>query len=169
MLQLKSLSNANSMGQHLRRISFLRSEVNMLLHRAEVHWRQRSRMVWLAVRDKNTKFFHQQAIQCRRTNKIEGSSNSNGQWCTDGFEIGNIAIQYFEDIFGSSYPHRMDETLSIVPPVVSEGMNHQLSVPYLAEEVRQALFDMPPSKALGPDGMLSFFFFFPKILACGWL
>uniref|UniRef100_A0A2N9HP17 Reverse transcriptase domain-containing protein n=1 Tax=Fagus sylvatica TaxID=28930 RepID=A0A2N9HP17_FAGSY len=87
----------------------------------------------------------------RRTNKIEGLSNSNGQWCTDGFEIGNIAIQYFEDIFGSSYPHCMDETLSVVPSVVSEGMNHQISIPYLAEEVRQALFDMPPSKAPGPN------------------
>ena len=147
------------MGQHSRRISSVRSEVNMLLHRAEVHWRQRSRMVWLVVRDKNTKFFHQQAIQRRRTNKIVGLSNSNGQWCTDGFEIGNIAVQYFEDIFGSSYPYRMDETLSIVPPVVSEGMNHQLSVLYLAKEVQQALFDMPPSKALGLDDMSSFFFF----------
>jgi hypothetical protein len=97
-------------------------------------------------------------LSCR-TNKIEGLSNSNGQWCTDGFEIGNIAIQYFEDIFGSSYPHCMDETLSVVPSVVSEGMNHQISIPYLAEEVRQALFDMPPSKAPGPNGMSSFFFF----------
>ena len=134
-----------------------------------MHWCQHSCMVWLAVGDKNTKFFHQQAIQRRRTNKIVRLSNSNGQWCTDGFEISNISVQYFEDIFGSSYPHRMDETLFVVSPIVSEGMNHQLSIPYLAEEVRQALFDMSPSKAPGPNGMLSFFFFFSKILACGWL
>ena len=37
-------------------------------------------------------------------------------------------------------------------------MNSTLMEPYTGDEVRRALFQMHPSKALGPDGMSSFFF-----------
>ena len=37
-------------------------------------------------------------------------------------------------------------------------MNSTLMEPYTGGEVRRALFQMHPSKALGPDGMSSFFF-----------
>ena len=43
---------------NIERINTVRSEINDLLHQEEVFWRQWSRAVWLPVRDKNTKFFH---------------------------------------------------------------------------------------------------------------
>ena len=37
-------------------------------------------------------------------------------------------------------------------------MNHTLLQPYSPDEAKQALFQMHPSKSLGPDGMSPFFF-----------
>ena len=42
--------------------------------------------------------------------------------------------------------------------VVTEEMAQSLVRPYTEEEVRTTLFQMHPSKALGPDGMSPFFF-----------
>ena len=42
--------------------------------------------------------------------------------------------------------------------VVTEEMAQSLVQPYTEEEVRTTLFQMHPSKALGPDGMSPFFF-----------
>ena len=42
--------------------------------------------------------------------------------------------------------------------VVTPYMNHTLLQPYTPEEVKQALFQIHPSKSPGPDGMSPFFF-----------
>ena len=44
-------------------IAATKSEINRLLLSEELHWRQRSRMTWLAAGDCNTKFFHNHAQQ----------------------------------------------------------------------------------------------------------
>jgi hypothetical protein len=72
--------------------------------------------------------------------------------------MGNAAIGYFNDIFSSNPCIEMDETIHVVESVVTEDMNQQLLSPFTALEIRQAAFQMNPSKAPGPDGMSSFFF-----------
>lgn len=57
-----------------------------------------------------------------------------------------------------SYPSNMDEILSAVDGVMTEEMNQSLLQPFLGNEVRQALFQMHPSKSLSPDGMSPLFF-----------
>lgn len=57
-----------------------------------------------------------------------------------------------------SYPSNMDEILSAVDGVMTEEMKQSLLQPFLGNEVRQALFQMHPSKSLSPDGMSPFFF-----------
>ena len=47
----------------------------------------------------------------------------------------------------------MENVLSSVARVVTDGMNETLTQPYTKDEVRKALFQMHPSKALGLDGM----------------
>ena len=47
-----------------------RNEVAELDFCQEMDWRQRSRQLWLAARDANTRFFHQVASGCRRKNHI---------------------------------------------------------------------------------------------------
>ena len=67
-------------------------------------------------------------------------------------------MNYFRNMFATSYPTRIAETLAAVEKVVSEESNQRLLQPYTSEEVLVALFQMHPSKAPGSDGMSSFFF-----------
>uniref|UniRef100_A0A2N9IH27 Reverse transcriptase domain-containing protein n=1 Tax=Fagus sylvatica TaxID=28930 RepID=A0A2N9IH27_FAGSY len=96
---LTSLISSNFAGQNNSAIASLKAEINKLLLSEELHWRQRSRMTWLAAGDSNTKFFHSQANQRRRTNCLSGLWNSDNVWCTDESQIEDIAVSYFDDIF----------------------------------------------------------------------
>uniref|UniRef100_A0A2N9IM41 Reverse transcriptase domain-containing protein n=1 Tax=Fagus sylvatica TaxID=28930 RepID=A0A2N9IM41_FAGSY len=135
-----------------------KQEINHLLLSEELHWRQRSRMVWLEAGDQNTKFFHNYANQRQRTNGIQGLRNQEDVWCTAENQVEDIAVNYFRNIFTTSHPTRIGETLSAVEKVVSEETNQRLLQPFTPEEVRTALVQMHPSKAPGADGMPSFFY-----------
>ncbi len=115
-------------------------------------------MTWLEAGDSNTKFFHSQVQQRKRTNAIVGLLNNDDIWCTDETQIEGIAVNYFEELFRSTQPANPNDTLSAVESVVTMDANQNLLRPFLAEEVRAALFQMHPSKAPGPDGMSSFFY-----------
>jgi hypothetical protein len=155
---LTSLISSNFAGQNNSAIASLKAEINKLLLSEELHWRQRSRMTWLAAGDSNTKFFHSQANQRRRTNCLSGLWNSDNVWCTDESQIENIAVSYFDDIFHTATPVNLEDTLTAVNSRVTPEANQRLLQPFTADEVRIALFQMHPSKAPGPDGMSSFFF-----------
>ncbi|KAH7842785.1 hypothetical protein Vadar_009244 [Vaccinium darrowii] len=63
-----------------------------------------------------------------------------------------------ERIFTSSNPFGFDEVLSSVQQRVSPAMNAMLTRQVSAAKVKCALFQMPPTKSPGPDGMTALFF-----------
>ncbi|XP_075640643.1 uncharacterized protein LOC142612431 [Castanea sativa] len=155
--ELQELASTNY-GLNLERINLVRKEVNGLLHDEEVFWRQCFRAIWLPAGDKNTKFFHLRASQRRRKNHIEGLTDEAGVWQADGNKVAGMIEEYYQRLFTTSNPTHMEAVLNSVESVVTNGMRHSLLVPYMGDEVRVALFQMHPSKALGPDGMSPFFF-----------
>ena len=154
---LEELSRENK-AEHSQRIRTLKAEINTILHQDELFWRQRSRSIWLLAGDKNTKFFHQRASQRRRRNNISGIQDVDGSWKTSEDQISLVAENYFHDLFTSENPRNMESVLDVVEKWVTTEMNNSLLQPYTAEEVRQALFQMHPSKSPGPDGISPFFF-----------
>ena len=103
-------------------------------------------------------FFHQQASQRRRKNQIYGIQDVDGSWSTSEDQITQVAEKYFHDLFTSENPTDMESVLDVVEKRFTTEMNNSLLQTYTAKEVRQALFQMHPSKSSGLDGMSPFFF-----------
>ena len=60
--ELELLMSMNN-PENLPLIQKVRDEINSLLCKDELFWRQRSRAIWLPAGDNNTKYFHQRASQ----------------------------------------------------------------------------------------------------------
>lgn len=92
---------------------------------------------WLKHGDRNSRFFHSSATKRRRTNLIQGLYNSRDEWCEDDHSLENIAIDYFDNLFSSSYPSHEDieKVTCAVQPVVDEQMNQTLCAPFTVDDI----------------------------------
>ena len=61
-------------------INKLRKEINELLDSEEIKWQQRSKVQWLGLGDRNTKYFHSKASDRRRKNTINCIMDDGGVW-----------------------------------------------------------------------------------------
>ena len=61
-------------------------------------------------------------------------------------------------MFTSATPSRTETTIEAMDQIVTPLHNQILLSSFTAEEIKKAVFQMHPSKALGPDGMSCFFF-----------
>nr|XP_023906708.1 uncharacterized protein LOC112018414 [Quercus suber] len=147
------------------RIRELQREINELLDRETRMWNQRSRILWLKNGDGNTKFFHSRASHRYRKNVILGLNDSHGVWREGPNEVAEIFIHYYSELFTTSCPPTHHEALNHIPQVITDDMNHELTSRFEDWEVIQALKQMAPMKAPGPNGMPPLFFqhFWPMI------
>ncbi|CAA7020953.1 unnamed protein product [Microthlaspi erraticum] len=124
----------------------------------ELYWKQKSRVTWLREGDMNTKFFHATTKQRRARNRITKLKRSDGTWAETEDDIEHVATAYFQNLFTSSQPADFDEALRYVTAQVTTDMNQALTKPPTNEEIKQAIYDINPEKAPGPDGMTSVFY-----------
>ncbi|KAL6222512.1 hypothetical protein ACLB2K_005904 [Fragaria x ananassa] len=78
-----------------------------------------------------------------------------------GIQIHEIYSDHCEEgLFARQEPNieAHNAVLRTIQPRVTAEMNQALLNPYTVEEVKEALFQMHPSKASGPDGMSPFFY-----------
>lgn len=91
-------------------------------------------------------------------NSILKLRTSKGTWTKDCEEVAKCLIQYYQELFTSDQAPPCEAATRTIHSVISEEMNSQLSSDFMAWEVQQAITQMAPLKALGPDGMPPFFY-----------
>ena len=139
-------------------INSVRKEINDLLDSEEIMWHQQSRMQWMMLGDRNTRYFHSKALDRKRKNAISRIMDENGIWHETKEGIANVVVSYFEKLYTTSYPSHILEITDTIPTKVSSEMNQSLIKDFTKEEVLAALKQMHPTKAPSPDDMSAIFF-----------
>lgn len=129
-----------------------------LNHREEIMWKQRSRIQWLVAGDKNTKFFHMRASQRKKKNKITQLRKMSGQVTTDEQDMMAMTAAFYKQLYQSEGTDNMEAVLETVPVKVTSDMNDMLLARFKESELKEALFQMFPTKAPVPDGFPAHFF-----------
>ena len=123
------------------------------MHQEELYWRQRSRISWLQDGDRNTRYFHAMASQRKRNNHIKSLKNSEGYLVEDIVALHDMVRSYFNSLYHSDQPSHISNVMEQIDPIVRPDMNEYLLQDLAPAEVYEALMQMHPTKALGPDGM----------------
>ena len=102
----------------------LKKEINELLVKENLMWRQQEKTLWLVDGDKNSRYFHIRATQRHRKNKILGVKDSSGAWLNQLEGIAEAFTNFYQQLFESSKPTL---GLNSMVKVVTDDMNAQLS------------------------------------------
>jgi len=122
------------------------------------YWGNLARKKWLVDGDRNSRYFHQSATSRKRGCSILRIKDESGIWLDDMATIKQKFIMDFSARFTSARgaPLGLDGTLA--SPMVTAEENVGLIKPVTDDEIYNAVFQMDPHKAPGPDGFGASFF-----------
>ncbi|KAH7834397.1 hypothetical protein Vadar_015558 [Vaccinium darrowii] len=143
---------------HLEEIAELEDSLAKAWEKEEIYWMQKSRQRWLQRGDRNTSYFHASTVERRRRNHISGIENMQGEWISDQHGVMDEFQHFFTNLFVGEGNRQVQPVVELIPTRVTTSMNNSLIRPISSSEVKTALFDMPPNKAPGYDGMTAGFF-----------
>ncbi|XP_010468560.1 PREDICTED: uncharacterized protein LOC104748650 [Camelina sativa] len=160
ILQRAILTNpTDQLAREERRV---REKWKFLSNAEEKFFRQRSRIKWAHLGDRNTAFFHKIVIARTNKNHIHFLHDQSGRRINESTELKEHAACYFEKILGSTdLPHSpcsieaLEELLSFH---CSEVHKHSLARDVTEEEIQTTVFALPLNKCPGPDGYYVEFF-----------
>ncbi|CAO2830755.1 unnamed protein product [Amaranthus hypochondriacus] len=119
---------------------------------------QRAKLNWLKYGDDNTKLFHNSIKQRRSANTIH-TLHINGHNTTDQGKIQQAFVQYFKGILGGNMVNRQRIDMSIINEGPSLNTHHSqlLNLNFTHDEIKNAMWSIPNTKAPGLDGYNSGF------------
>lgn len=91
----------------------LKIELAEALREEELFWRQKCHEEWLRAGDRNTKYFHNCVKGRRIQNRILMLLDEMGQEHFSEGAKGNIAVEYFRDLFTSSNPFDLETVFGL--------------------------------------------------------
>jgi hypothetical protein len=89
-------------------------------------------------------------------NRIIKLMHPDGSECTNINELHGIATNFYRKLFKSEGTSNLYQVLDHVR--CKDEMNHFLCAPFDEKEIKNALFQMFPTKSPGPDGFPAHFF-----------
>lgn len=135
----------------------IRNELEKVLDQEELLWNQKSRCDWLKLGDRIMKFFHNRTIHRRKSNRITGLRNSKGEWLYDPDKVQSEAVSFFKKLYEQESGDLEELPPSHFPQLEQRDIDIlEQAVPN--EEIKNALFDMAPLKALASDDYHVIFF-----------
>lgn len=138
------------------------SLLNMNLLKAykaeEDFWRQRSRLLWLTLGDKNTSIFHAVTKRRRARNKISVIEGEDGSLVYEDNQIAIAIGSYFQEIFKSSGNSALEVVNKAIKSFISAATNERLTQIPSPQEIRDAMFAIHSDTAPGPMVSLLVFF-----------
>ncbi|KAK2427531.1 hypothetical protein QL285_026105 [Trifolium repens] len=130
----------------------LQKELDEVLKHEEVMWFQRSRTKWLVDGDRNTSYYHLKTTNRRRRNNIVMLRNTEGVWVDDPRTLQVMVNKFYQDLFEKpDADWRWYQTNISYPPLEEDHLS-RLVEPIRGVEIKEAMFDIHPWKAPGPDG-----------------
>ncbi|KAL9246159.1 hypothetical protein vseg_019731 [Gypsophila vaccaria] len=120
---------------------------------------QKAKTQWVKEGDSNTSFFHCCIKARRKHNRVLEILDNRGDLCNTAEHINKAFEDYYMSILGTNCSvvpvHQATVDLGMT---VTEEHRRILSEPIQAQELKEAIFGIPGSKAPGPDGFNSKFF-----------
>lgn len=117
--------------------------------------RQRSRLLFLAEGDANTRFFHLQACHRERKNRIESLWVDGSELVRDDHMVQAL-YEYYSSILGSLFERSRRVHLEAIGlPTLDLS---DLEAIFTEEEVRAVVLELPNDKAPRPDGFMGLFY-----------
>jgi hypothetical protein len=117
--------------------------------------RQRSRILFLAEGDANTKFYHLQACHRSRKSRIDSLHVQGGEVISDA-AMADTLFDYFNSIIGANFERSRNINLAAIG--VPDMELSALEALFTVEEVRSVIVELPSDKAPGPDGFTGLFY-----------
>ncbi|KAL5738018.1 hypothetical protein ACOSP7_030779 [Xanthoceras sorbifolium] len=106
--ELNLLYDRQQSEQVLNDIKFRERELESLLSKEELYWKQRSRVDWLLAGDKNSKIFHRRASARKKKNLISSLLDGRGVRRESEQGMSSVVLDYFSDLFKSIQPSSSD-------------------------------------------------------------
>jgi hypothetical protein len=117
-------------------IKLIQGEIDGILEREDVKWKQRAKQNWYRDGDRNTQYFHSWANHRRKINGIHQIAVEEGRLWSSRQEVGEAFATYFDKLFTTQAPSRIQVSLQHMEARVTPEMNSQLLLPFVDEEVR---------------------------------
>ena len=122
----------------------------------EQFYYQKSRVQWIGLGERNSRFFHKVTQSRNARNMIRRILTTDGRILTSPSNIKCEAVRHYEDFLNDSQQGAtgisQEALRSLVDYQCSTADAAILQAPVEAAEIKEILFLMPTNKAPGPDG-----------------
>ncbi|XP_028058200.1 uncharacterized protein LOC114262057 [Camellia sinensis] len=119
------------------------------LNKKEWLWNQKSRLTWIANKDKNTRFFHILASSRQRKNLLD-SVKENGVIYDQPDVMKQAVVRYFSQLLSEDWKIRPKLSGAFVS--IGHEESNLLEAEFSDEEIWEAVNDCDGNKAPGSDG-----------------